>query len=221
MESAHAFTGSTIEQTWLGKLARVGIQPRQTMRRILDQPRDRMVIPLLLLAFLSAVFRDLSLSGLRQAATTTSPLLLAVIITGVLMVVALVTLLLFVGLSWIVAGIGRFLGGQGRAREVRSAVAWGLAPFIWALLYRLPAAFFQPASAEGRALELAELFEFGGAAFAFALVEVLIIVWYLIVASATLGEAHRFSSWRGFATLMIALISPLILIVAAVLTSVT
>jgi Yip1-like protein len=220
MESVEAVTAAN-EEPWVGRLVRVGIRPRQTMRRILDLGRDRMVVPLVLLAYVSAIFGDLSFAELRQVQTAISPLTLAGLVAGVLICGPLIAILIFYGLSWLVARVGRLLDGEGGTREVRSAMAWGLAPFIWALLYRIPASFFMPASAEGRALEVSELVQRGAAALAFGFVELLVLIWYLIVTSATVGEAHGFSTLKGFATLMIVFIIPFILAAAAVLTIVT
>jgi hypothetical protein len=189
------------------------------MRRILDEGADRMVVPLVLLAYVSALFRDLSIEGLRVALKSSTPGPLTAILAFLLICIPLAALLLFYGLSWVVAQIGRLFDGVGTTREMRSALAWGLAPIIWALLYRIPASFTHPATTPGRSLELSRLFQRGGVSALFAFTEILLIVWYLIVASATIGEAHRFSTLRGFATLLSVFTIPFILAVAFVLTS--
>ena len=195
------------------------MRPRRTMRRILDEGRDRMVVPLVLLAYVSALFRDLSVEGFRVALESTAPGHLAAILAFLLICVPLAAVLILYGLSWVVAHIGHLFDGVGTTRETRSALAWGLAPIIWALLYRIPGSFTHPATTPGRSLELFRLFQRGGVSALFAFTELLLLVWYLVVASATLGEAHRFSTLRGFATLLSIFAIPFILALAFVLTS--
>ncbi len=48
--------------------------------------------------------------------------------------------------------------------------------------------------------------------------QLVINVWTLFVASSCVGEAHRFSSAKGFLTLVISAALPLIVIVGAVYT---
>ena len=178
-----------------------------------------MVVPLVLLAYVSAIFRDLSIAGFRVALENSTPGPLAAILAFLLICVPLVAVLLLYGLSWVVAQVGRLFDGVGTTREMRSALAWGLAPIIWALLYRIPGSFTHPATTPGRSLELFRLFQRGGVSALFAFTEVLLLVWYFIIASATIGEAHRFSTLRGFATFLSIFAIPFILALAFVLTS--
>jgi hypothetical protein len=120
--------------------------------------------------------------------------------------------------------VGRLFEGTGNARSVRSAVAWGLAPAIWAVLIRFPAALMggnanSRARATGGAFVLEPTRFAGGCAMALVLlvIELAIFGWYVVVASSTLAEAHGFSPLRGFATLLLSILSPLVIVLAAVL----
>ena len=130
-------------------------------------------------------------------------------------------LLAYYVLSWSATLVGQWIGGHGRFREVRAAIAWGLAPVIWALLYRIPAMLVALVTHdelgpprllidEGR-IEWSEgilgTFDLGWFLILVAL-DFTVVVWYLIVASRTMGEAHRVSSWKGFAILLLAFIFP-------------
>jgi hypothetical protein len=205
----------------LANLATIMIRPRAVMRRILDAGRDRMIIPLVLLATISAIVGDLH-SGERRALQVQG-WQFALIVVGVLAGVTLLMLALFYLFSWAAFGLGKVLEGTGSPREVRSAMAWGLAPAIWAMLYRIPSAIFWPRS-EGAALKIGDFSLNTGregmtclVAAILGLLELTMFVWLVIVTSNTIGEAHRFSSWRGLATLLLVAISPAIIILAAVL----
>jgi len=199
------------------------------MRRILDERADRTVIPLVLLATLSAFAGDLRIADLRGAPEGTFSGPMVLMIASILVIVTLCSVLFFYFLAWIAVPIGRFLEGEGGTRDVRSALAWGLAPFIAALFYRVPAMFLRPGTlSEGRTrVRLGDhtlIFGFDslagdgwGLALAFAVLEIGTLLWLLFVISSTLAEAHRFARARGLATLMLALISPLIVIVSALL----
>ena len=212
---------NTALRTALANFAAVGFKPRPTMRRILDAGRDRMIIPLVLLTAISFVFGDAD----RASITNVDPakrLQFVLIFCAVLLGVMLVTLLLFYLFSWAAFAIGRTMEGQGSAREVRSALAWGTVPIIWAMLYRIPVAIWFPAAKMqvGNAGHTRFTLNTGQGCVTvmiLAALELAIVIWWLIVASNTLGEAHRFSSWRGLATILLTAITPIIIVIAAVL----
>jgi len=214
---------------WLSTLGAVAVRPRQTLRRILEQPRDRMIVPLVLLAAASLALHDVRFAGIRRAFETHAPMRLSLVAGAILLgivVVALLHLVVFYVLSWIAFGVGRYFEGSATIRDVRSAVAWGLAPIIWALVWRVPIALFAPMPPGG------PNFQIGGAhlrvnpgmlasgcgpALAVGILDLAVFVWYFAITSATLAEAHRFSGGRGFATLCLSLLSPLIIAAAAVI----
>lgn len=210
---------------FLTNLAAVVIRPRATMARILEAPSSRAVLLLFALSSVSGIFGDFDAPMVQQVVHQAGGARVAWMIAGV--IVGLLVLL--VALCWFYAYvpmfIGRFLGGTGEIRGVRAALAWGLAPTIWALLYRIPAAFwFTPSSAASVrmrggnvAFDPGRMADGCGVALVFALIELGVFVWCAYVMSNTVAEAHRFSGWHAFGTLVLSAIAPLVVGVAAFL----
>lgn len=222
-------TGPASTKRLLADFVSILVRPRRTMRVILDQRPDRTVIPLVLLATLSALVGDFRVADLERVPQGTFAAPVVLMIVAAVVVVAMCSLLFFFFLAWIAVPIGRFLDGEGGPREVRSALAWGLTPWIAALIYRFPAMVLRPAASietptrvrlgdDTLILGLDGLAgASGGFALAFAVLEIGTLLWLIFVASSTLAEAHRFSRTRGLGTLMLALASPLIVVVSALL----
>lgn len=196
-------------------------RPRQTIRRIIDSDPDWFVRTLFLLAIVSAIVKDFDLQGFDEL-TAMPPSLLAINIVAGVVLGILFMLLAYYILSWSATLVGTWLGGTGTFREVRAAIAWGLAPLVWALIYRVPAMVIvlithdelgppQLLIDDGR-IEWREG-TFGAFDLTWFLLLILldfaVLLWYLLVASRTLGEAHRVSSWKGFGTLVLAFIFPI------------
>jgi Yip1 domain len=206
-------------------LATIMIRPRATMRRILDGGRDRAVLPLILLVLLAGLINDLDVKEAQRISSLSGPMI-ALIAAGVLIGMTLITIVLFYAVTWTAYMIGRFLEGTGTVRDVRSAMAWGLSPVVWSLLYAIPLALFSPRSrAAGLNMEDGGWrFTQGnpmtgcGLALLIAVLELTTIIWSIVTTSHTLGEAHRFSSVRGFATLCVLLVLPAVITLAAALT---
>jgi hypothetical protein len=205
----------------------VMIRPRITMRRILDAGRDRMIIPLVLLATVSAVLGDVDRPAIDTLRKAPVPVHYSILVIGIVLAAFLFFLLFFYLFSWIAYGLSRVLEGSASPREVRSAMAWGLTPIIWAIVYRLPAILLWPETMESRIRRTSDAMTFqpgilgvgciGGVVF--ATLELAMLVWYLVVTSNTLGEANRFSSWRGFGLLVLTSITPIVIVIAALLAS--
>jgi len=206
--------------TFLRRLARIVIRPRTTMREILDTPPDRMILPLVLLGIASGLLRGFNARSFPGLDAKTW-----LIVCAAMLGVIACMVLLFYAFAWLAFFIGRLLDGTGDPAAARSALAWGTAPLIWALLYRLPAAFLAPIAnparlaIQGRDIKL-DAGMFGDGCFAamlFAIIELAVLAWYLVIASQTLAEAHRFEAWRGFATLAIIAATPVLVMIAAFL----
>jgi hypothetical protein len=203
-------------------LATILVRPRRTMRRILDAPRDRMVLPLAFLAIVSGYFSDRDVPG-RFVQGEIGPGMTAMVF-AILLLNVLLLLALFWFYSWVPLFVGRFLGGTAEIRQVRSAVAWGLVPLVWALLYRIPIAFWMrngeaALQIKGRQVSVNPglLADGCGAALFVAMLELIVFLWTLTVASNTLAEAHNISTARGLGTLVLSAIVPLVVMIAAVL----
>src|SRR2546422_4658066 len=126
-------------------LTTILVRPRQTIRSIVTESRSRVVVPLVLLATASAVIRDVRWQAYRHSPELHAMAPSGWIIACVLVGVFLAALLFFYAFALVAWGVGRVLGGNAERRTVRLALAWSLAPVIWALLYRIPVALFQPA----------------------------------------------------------------------------
>lgn len=213
----------------IANLAGMLLRPRETMRRILDQPRDRMIVPLLLLGMISGFLSDYDLGALVQLLRRPPTPYLPLIILGGVLGSAAFLFLFFLGFAWLVAYLGRRLEGTGNPKGMRSAIAWGLAPIIWGLLFRVPVSLYfafgtgsygkQKVDLDGSNVIVdAGLFSHGCAwGAALVCVEIAILFWWLAATSVAIGEAHRFSGWQGFGTLLLALAVPLLLILSLVI----
>ena len=210
----------------LANVATILIRPRAVMRRILDAPRDRMSLVIFLLVTLSAMLADAdrrNFRGMAGAAKTHGIPIVALVAAAVAgtMIVALALFYFFSFAAW---GIGRALEGSGTPRDLRRAVAWGLTPAVWALLYRVPAAFLLPRSNttirlgdDNLRIDPGSLGTGCAAAIVFGVLELVTLIWCVVVSSNTIGEAHRFSSGRGLATVVLTSIAPLVIVLAAAL----
>ena len=194
------------------------------MRRILDSGPDRWAIQIILLAFVCSSVSDVDTRRLSEALPSLKlPFVLAIVVLSILVGAAGWVLALFL-FSWIAAPVGRLMGGVGTAPEVRAALAWGMVPVIWSVLYRIPVAVYQsrfPIRAHTNVREiLVQFMAHGGCSLIVVLIacQILIAIWSLFVASSTLGEAHRFSTAQGFLNLIIAVALPVLVIGAAVFT---
>jgi hypothetical protein len=184
------------------------------------------MLPLVLLTILAGSLKEANVAALGEALTSVGPAK-AAMIAGAFLVVCLLGIGAFYALSWVVWAVGRFFEGSGGIAAVRQAVAWGLAPRVWTLLYRVPMAIFFPRHTPlveagkgdgGRIFFDPGTFAQGcGIGLLLSFVELLLLVWWAYVASRTLGEAHGFSGWKGFATLLVSMISPILIVFAAIL----
>jgi hypothetical protein len=206
-------------------LASIMVRPRATMRRILEGGRDRMVIPIVALFAVSGFLGDLDKGAMESLGRQQVPF--PVLFAGLMLLAVVVVLVMFYLYAWALFGIGRLLEGTGTVREVRSAAAWGLVPAIWALLYRIPVATLWPASLPAKVELKAGQWQLspgglgmGCLAIIFVMfLELVVFAWCVTLSSNTLGEAHRFSSWRGLASIVLTLISPALIALAAFLAS--
>ena len=211
---------------FLTDLAKVLVKPKATMARILAEgPRNVHVWMLFALSVLSGVAGDFDAPMVRRVTESEGGLPIALGIAGVIVAVLVLLPVLSWFYAWVPLFIGRFLGGTGEIRGVRAAVAWGLAPAIWALLYRVPAAFwFGPSSASSVNMRDTKVtFDPGaisagcGVVLAFLVVELIVFVWCAVVMSNTVAEAHQFSAWHALGTLVLSAIAPFVVVLAAAL----
>lgn len=210
----------------LANVATIMIRPRETMRRILETP-ERFWPVLVVLFSMSALLGDTDRGGFtnlnRVAEAQGFPVV--ALLAGVLLGTIVASFIAFYLFAWAGWGIGRALEGKGTPAEVRRAMAWGLTPGVWALLYRVPAALLwtppakaeMSASSERLVLNPGRMGDGCLMGIIFSLLEVAAFFWCAAVLSNTIAEAHRFSGRRGLATVILTSIAPLVLVIAAVL----
>jgi hypothetical protein len=207
-------------------LATILVRPRQTIRSIVTESRSGIVVPLVLLATVSALIRDVRWQAYRHspelhAVALPSGWIIACIVVGVF----LAALLFFYAFALLAWGVGRLLGGNAERRAVRLGLAWSLAPVIWALLYRIPVVLFAPAmlAKANRLGDLITVLRSMSAtvvvtAVLVAVLNLAVALWSAVIASAALSEVNGFSIWRGTATLIFSLLAPFIVIAAFLMT---
>jgi Yip1-like protein len=203
-------------------LVTVLYRPRETMRRVLDGGRDRWTVPLIVLAFICASVGDSDipelgrvLPGLSLSAT------LALVALGLLLFAACWVIALYV-FALLATIVGRWLEGQGEIADVRAALAWGVVPVIWTVILRIPIAVYSSrliAQTPDKHRMLMDFILKGGCVIAALATtyQLLLFLWVMYVVSSTVGEALRFSSWKGLATIAMTVGVPVIIAVAAAL----
>ena len=211
---------------FVADLAAVVIRPRSTMARILESgPRPWHVWLLFALAAISGIFGDFDAPMVGQVINQSGGARVALMISAVLVGLILLMPVLLWLYSYVPFYAGRFLGGTGEIRGVRAALGWGLAPVIWALLYRIPVAvWLAPSSATAVrmrkgtvAFDPGHLADGCGVALVLMLIELLVFIWCAVVMSNTVAEAHKFSVWHALGALVISAVAPIVVMIAAVL----
>jgi hypothetical protein len=174
---------------------------------------------------ISGIFGDFDAPQLQKISQQSGGWQVGLLVAGAVIGVIAAMVALFYLYAWVPFFIGRFLGGTGDIRGVRAALAWGLAPAVWALLYRVPAAiwFASSGTAAVQVRNGGVKFDPGmiangcGVALVFMLLELIVLVWCAVVMSNTVAEAHDYSALHGLGTLVIAAIAPVVVMIAAVL----
>lgn len=179
----------------------IWFHPRKTMRWILDtDPRHSVA--------LLAVLIGISQSTMQMArAAPALGLPLQIAIGGAMTGGALGGLLSLYYMGWLFRITGRWLGGQGRGEEVRAAIAWGELPLFIIFVFWL-VLFFNRKAGLFQAFLSPTLY--GG-------VVVIASIWSLLLSCHTVGEAHRFSAWKGLLAIILGCLVPLLIIAGAVI----
>lgn len=209
------------------------VAPRRTMRSILDRHKRRGLIALPIAAFFSTLIGQTDWRQLGRAVAEQGSLFVVGVLAAGILFAALVAMALYLLFALAATLAGRFLGGDGAFHDVRAAVAWGAAPFVWALLYRIPAAIFwsdayralhgnnEPRLQVGAAgldltfttVSAAPLWQ----VLILGAIDLVLIAVYLFVGSSTLAEAHGVSSWHGLGTLLLMIAMPIVALLVVVL----
>jgi hypothetical protein len=179
----------------------IWVQPRDTMRQILDENPRRMVIALSLLV---GVVTALTFATLPQLPGSLPRL--AVAMAGILIVPMFSLLALFVG-GFLVGVTGRWLEGTGDGVAVRAALAWSYVPALWVFFFfSLPQNLIL-GMLGGGGTDLSDLLANPGlllVSAAFGVIGLGLAVWQIVIKMKCLGEAHRFSAWRALGAYVLA-----------------
>ncbi|MDZ7704033.1 MAG: Yip1 family protein [Trueperaceae bacterium] len=178
--------------------------PRRTMRYVLEAASDRSAIITIVVLSLTATLPFVVLAPFLQI-----PLLggvgVALLVTVFAVIGGLVGLYLN-GFFYYFFG-QRLFGGQANYRDARMAYAWGFIPGVWMTLAILVVALLiVVASVTGSSALIQLLLVTSG------ILGVVAAVWSLVVQAQALGEAHRFSAWRGLGTIIASALIPSLLV---------
>jgi hypothetical protein len=206
----------------LGDLVTLLYKPRETMRRILDNSDKRWTAEVVVLATLCASFADPDIRHFHQILPDLKLGPTLAFIALVLLLIATCWVLILYLVSWVVALVGKYLGGTAKVADVRAALAWGLVPLIWSVVYRIPVNLYISRLTLRSTAPFKISFDFlqsGGCSLALiaAALQVMFDLWVLFAMCSTLAEAEQFETWKGLSTLAISAAAPVIIVIAAVL----
>ncbi len=173
----------------------MGLKPQQTVHYILETGGGRSV---LMLAMLVGVARALMQVNHTALAADLQSILGVVAIALVGVVVGLASL--YLG-GWLYRWIGSWFGGQAKAKDVRTALAWAQVPML--AVFTLWFVIFLTSPAWGMISSDGHLTGRAGAVASVVLIVAGAVgmVWQAILTVHALAVAHRFSAWKGFGTL--------------------
>lgn len=167
----------------------VWLSPRLTIRRLLDgPPRHREHI----FATLFAVVDVLGVAVWRNWGDKYELSTIFLIAFGFAPIRMVFYLYVYPPL---ISVTGRLLGGRGRVADIRIATAWSFLPMLWLALLWIP----ELALFGGELFKSEFTVDTGwmtAALYAFMLLEIVGLVWFIIVFVSALAEAQRFAWWR-------------------------
>ncbi|WP_442483634.1 Yip1 family protein [Aeoliella sp. SH292] len=193
-------------------------KPRETVRQQLDNDPTRNV---LLLGVLTGVAGQAGNNVMAMAPELGQRVatLVALVLVGAIFGV----IWLYVS-AWLVGVAGRLLGGVARALECRTALAWSTVPGLWmAPLNALigihylttgPAAILVQRPGGPPVTIWAQFAIMPPWTWVIMSLGMLVVLWQIVVASRAVGEAHQFSSLRGFGTLILTFFVVIALVIA-------
>jgi hypothetical protein len=204
----------------LRDLVTILYKPRETIRRILDGGPNRWTAEIVVLAFICASFGDPDIRHLGKLLPDLSLGPTLAFVALVLLLIATCWVLLVYAFAWAATLVGRVLDGRGAVADVRAALAWGLVPVIWSVVYRIPVWFYlsrlEINTRNPMQLSL-DLLQQGGCSLALIVLALQFAfdIWILFVASSNVAEALGFETWKDLATIGIVAAVPVVVAVAA------
>lgn len=171
-------------------------QPRATIQQIIETNPERAVVPLACAAGLSGSLDRASMNGAGDKLDL-APLLVVIIVIGPLAGLAY----LYLGaaaLRW----TGAWIGGVASSQHIRAAIAWSNLPAIYALVLWVPqlALFGKEIFMTATPTLDANPIPVVG----FALADVTIAIWTIVLVLKSLSQVQRFSVWKTVGNLLLA-----------------
>lgn len=187
-------------------------KPRDTMKEIfISKPKN-----VFLLILLGSLVQTLDRASSKNVADSiSSPFsIISIVIFGTFVVFLTYYFLLPALFNW----VAKKLGGQGTFEKTRYSVAYSYIPYVYSLiLVWLPSFFLfgienftSETPKMDSSITLTILF------IIFAIIDVVIGIWTIIISLKCLGEAHQFSAWKALLTIIVSfmiIILPLVIIV--------
>lgn len=204
-ESEYVTRASGALNPWIS----MWMQPRHTVRQMLETAPKRWVVLLAILAGIGLLLDQMIYLCLGSDFTSR-----VIILVFLLVFCTILGVLLLYLYGFLLAAAGRSLGGVGRAIECRTAYAWSAIPTVWMVPVYLVAALV--VVAYGSEVLLSDVltklqdgvdFEVQLLPTWLKIVSALAVVtriWQIILSSQSIGEAHQFSSGKGFLTFVFA-----------------
>lgn len=129
----------------------------------------------------------------------------------------------FIGLylySWVFSHTNKWLGGTGDFERIKTALAWGTIPFVFAALFWIPNIIFFKMDNFTDVTPLLDsnptlLYSY----LALALIEFIFVIYCCVIWLKGLGRACNFSAWKALGTVTISaliIIIPIVLVVVLI-----
>ncbi|MCJ1908916.1 Yip1 family protein [Planococcus ruber] len=173
----------------------VWLNTRNTVRYVIEEKSMVYVFLLILLTGITSTFVSL------YQGTDDIGIPIGILIVGSAIISPIAVAIGIAIMSGIYLLVGKLFKGTGTYIELFKAVATSMIPQIWLLPLFLilmivsPDLFFAGSeSASNGAIFFMAIF---------AVILAIVTIWGIVIQSKAIGEAHRFSSWKGFFTLLI------------------
>lgn len=169
----------------------IWFNPRETIQRINAENPNQYI---LLLVCISGIGRTLSAAMMLNGADFLSVLQIFIIAALLGPVSGYISLLIW---TWLLKWTSKILGGAANRVEIRSAVAWSLAPFVYLfplwgvkyILFREELFLLERPFVESHAF-------LSGLWGLFELVDFVINFWSLFILFSGISEVNKFSIWK-------------------------
>lgn len=191
-------------------------KPRATMRQILDSKSQQHI---LLLAAVTGIGTMLDQASMKSIGDNWAgnPAFLAGILVAALTIGPIGGILRMYIASALLSWTGKWIGGQASYDEIKAAFAWSNVPLIWGLItWVIELGLFGAENFTSKTPVIDASIGLTAAFFAFALIDLTIGIWAIVVYLKALAEAQKFSAWKalGNTLLPFAVIAGPILVIA-------